>query len=154
MNTQNRVTRTILSTTLVLGALFTGAHAEASEPDTVLMASLEALADAFGDGARIENVDDNGETTVLAIELEGDVGVYTSGDRVSADAELVFCYEDPRAGLSACEGVPNVGAYECDSDENESWCDCFGLLDCIDLLETGPCTSGLDCGKYACTCSA
>jgi hypothetical protein len=158
---RTRFTRSILSTLVVTGALFIGsqpATAQASDPDPVLMAGLEAIAAEFGDSVgHILALDPAGAPMVLARYLRGFGFIYTAGDSVSQDDTLAFCYQNPFGGLSSCEvlAAPDPTAYECDWDNEWSWCTCDGVYDCIDMLREGPCDDEeWACNDGICVCSA
>jgi hypothetical protein len=144
---RTRFTRTVLSTLVVTGALLMGsqpATAEAST-DAVLTAGLQAMAQEFGDSVgHLLTTDPAGGTVILAIYRRG-YSSYTAGNFVSVDDTLALCHESPfGGGLSSCEilAAPESTGYECDWDENDSWCSCQGFYDCIDMFKTGPCNDG------------
>jgi hypothetical protein len=160
MALRTRFTSTILSTLVVAGALLTSsqpATAEASS-DAILTAGLEAMARAFGDSVgHILTLDPAGGTVILARYRRG-YSAYTAGDFVSVSDTLAFCQESPfGGGLSSCEilAAPESTGYECDWDENDSWCSCQGIGDCIDMFRNGPCDEDLVCyDDGMCICGA
>lgn len=159
MASRTRITRTILSTLAVAAGLFASlqpATADASDP--VLTAGLQAYAEEFGNSVgQIVSQNQAGATVILARWLRG-YQIYTAGDPVSLSDTFAFCQQSAFGGLVSCEVVnpPGSTGYECDWDEQDSWCTCEGFYDCIDMFKTGPCTDGgyLSCGDGVCICEA
>ena len=158
MTLQTRLIPSITSTLIVAGVLLAGAQstpAKASGPDTVLTAGMEELAAEFGDLlGRISSVNMIGATSVLAVDTAGSYGVYIGGDVVGFDDTFAFCIEDPAIGLSSCEEVapPGSDAYDCDADDQHTWCSCNGMFDCFGMITDGICTEHAVCEGNSCTC--
>jgi hypothetical protein len=153
---RTRFTRTILSTSFVVAGLFVGLQ-PASASASVLTAGLEAYADEFGDSnGHIVTQSVGGPTLYLAHLVRGFYMIYTAGNSVADDATLAMCQQSPFGGLTNCQVVnpPSPTGYECDWDENDSWCTCEGLLDCVDMFKNGPCDEDVSCDGSGCTCAA
>lgn len=129
-----------------------GTTAQAQTKEHILLArqvGLTTLARSMGtrDG-RIVVIDAAGAQKSFVM----DGVVYTAGAPVYESSRPELCAQT-RTGLASCSTIAaaqDATSYEC----GVGACECYDMIDCIDMVLTGPCDDGtLVCSSGGCTCT-
>src|SRR5690606_34133246 len=96
-----------------------------------------------------------GATKYFAKFLSG-FSIYEPNDPAAIDDTFAFCQQASTGGLTSCEVLrdPDPTAFECDNDTINSWCECTGLFDCINMFRAGVCNDAAACDETGCFCDA